>query len=606
MKKKIPEKETVSRETKDIYREYYNHFKANGLKSFDSAYNALYFTAQEKMQSGKKLKKQYKDVFAHPKGWFESEGDYAKSRLWSGILNLLLFLPKISNRMASFRSGAKNRSFFLFEWLDDAGRIDKSAGRWLWRNSISAAAVIFAAAVALNISHKAESVAALELYVDGERVGYVKSAQVYFAALDSAEDNLSNLLGLSYKIPDGTSSYKVSAVNAPEYLSDTEITTALIKSSEKYLATGYGLYIDETLVAVGGSRMIMDNLMSETLDAYKKLYLGSSKADSVVSFSNSIKIKEITVPKSVVKSEKEIRELLGLDEFGVLSSVLLTDRTPASKLELPRLDGISPEKMSQELPENSVLYIDSASNSAVLSDGKPDTRLPSDKNDDKDIPVLAIKTCRTQTFTEIVPCEVEYIYDAQMMEGRKIVSSYGADGVKSATYDVYYDEDDREVERKLVSERTLRNSVPKVVKIGTRPISEFNGDAKITGTYILPYEGQITSYFAGRTLFGQYEFHGALDIFGPYGANILSSDGGEVVFAGTRGTYGKCVIIDHGNGIETLYAHMSSLAVETGDFVGQGWKIGEMGKTGRTTGVHVHFEVREDGIKKDPLKYVNQ
>jgi murein DD-endopeptidase MepM/ murein hydrolase activator NlpD len=90
------------------------------------------------------------------------------------------------------------------------------------------------------------------------------------------------------------------------------------------------------------------------------------------------------------------------------------------------------------------------------------------------------------------------------------------------------------------------------------------------------------------------------------GTNIYASDGGKVIWAGKKGNYGYCVIIDHENGYQTYYAHCSKLLVKKGERVYQGQHIAEMGKTGRVTGTHLHFEIRYNGKTQNPLKYVKK
>ena len=97
-----------------------------------------------------------------------------------------------------------------------------------------------------------------------------------------------------------------------------------------------------------------------------------------------------------------------------------------------------------------------------------------------------------------------------------------------------------------------------------------------------------------------WKYHSGLDIGAQYGAAIVASDGGTVSLAGVNGGYGNCVMIDHGNGMQTLYAHMSSRAVSVGQTVSRGQTIGYVGSTGMSTGPHLHFEMYINGSRIDP------
>lgn len=100
-------------------------------------------------------------------------------------------------------------------------------------------------------------------------------------------------------------------------------------------------------------------------------------------------------------------------------------------------------------------------------------------------------------------------------------------------------------------------------------------------------------------------FHsGGLDIAAPGGTDVLAAHGGTVIVAEWYGGYGNTVIIDHGDSVWTLYAHMKSIHVSKGDILNSGDKVGAVGTTGRSTGNHLHFEVRVNAETADPKKYL--
>ena len=115
----------------------------------------------------------------------------------------------------------------------------------------------------------------------------------------------------------------------------------------------------------------------------------------------------------------------------------------------------------------------------------------------------------------------------------------------------------------------------------------------------------ITSRFGYRVAptTGASTYHGGLDIGASMGASIVSAGAGDVIYAGMNGGYGNCVMIDHGNGIVTVYAHMSSIGVSYGQYVTAGQYVGAVGSTGVSTGPHCHFEIRINGGQTDPAAY---
>ena len=126
------------------------------------------------------------------------------------------------------------------------------------------------------------------------------------------------------------------------------------------------------------------------------------------------------------------------------------------------------------------------------------------------------------------------------------------------------------------------------------------------GTFIWPCNGPITSPFGYRThpIFGTTIYHSGIDIGVDYNTPIHAADGGMVILAGWCGGYGNAVIIDHGNGLQTLYGHNTSVAVSEGQTVSQGQVIAYSGSTGYSTGPHCHFEVRRNGEAVDPMGYL--
>lgn len=123
---------------------------------------------------------------------------------------------------------------------------------------------------------------------------------------------------------------------------------------------------------------------------------------------------------------------------------------------------------------------------------------------------------------------------------------------------------------------------------------------------IWPARGFITSEFGWRKdpLTGVTEFHEGVDISGYYGSPVYAAAEGVVIEAGNDAGYGKVVVIDHGYGIVTRYGHLSRVYVSVGQKVKKGGVIGAIGSSGKSTGPHVHYEVRIDGVPVNPLKYL--
>ncbi|MFI5269101.1 MAG: M23 family metallopeptidase [Chloroflexota bacterium] len=122
-----------------------------------------------------------------------------------------------------------------------------------------------------------------------------------------------------------------------------------------------------------------------------------------------------------------------------------------------------------------------------------------------------------------------------------------------------------------------------------------------------PVRGRITSSFGERIdpFLGEGAFHAGLDIAVPYGTAVHVTADGLVVFAGIERGYGRTIIVDHGHGVRTLYAHLSSLGVTVGQHLDRDEVVGFVGESGRTTGPHLHYEVRINHAPVNPYRYLH-
>lgn len=123
-----------------------------------------------------------------------------------------------------------------------------------------------------------------------------------------------------------------------------------------------------------------------------------------------------------------------------------------------------------------------------------------------------------------------------------------------------------------------------------------------------PSSSKISSYYGNRLhpILKKYKMHTGIDISANQGASIIAANSGTVIMSGWQNGYGNTVVIDHGGGITTLYAHCSKLLVSVGKKVNAGDTIAKVGSTGMSTGPHLHFEVRKNGATTDPVKYVTK
>ncbi|MBQ8001998.1 MAG: peptidoglycan DD-metalloendopeptidase family protein [Clostridia bacterium] len=152
-------------------------------------------------------------------------------------------------------------------------------------------------------------------------------------------------------------------------------------------------------------------------------------------------------------------------------------------------------------------------------------------------------------------------------------------------------------------QKQLQEQAAKEAKAGTQ--TKYTGTGKFV--WPVPASHRVTSKYGYRIhpVYNTRKFHAGIDIGASYGSDIVAAESGTVTVATYGSGYGKYLVINHGSGITTLYAHCSSLLVKVGDKVSRGQVIAKVGSTGVSTGNHLHFEVRINGATTDPLTYVN-
>ena len=199
--------------------------------------------------------------------------------------------------------------------------------------------------------------------------------------------------------------------------------------------------------------------------------------------------------------------------------------------------------------------------------------------------------------------EKQYNLIKANFEKKKIIL-YNAKVYKDE-YTAKLNEDERELSAKIEEYRTQILAVESEIS----QITKTTIDAQYIGgemAWPVPGYTRITSNFGMRThpITGIYKLHSGVDIGAPTGANFIAANDGVVTKAGYNTAYGNMVIIDHGGGISTLYAHGSEIMVQEGQTVRKGDVVLKVGSTGYATGPHAHFEVRQNGEPVNPLPYI--
>lgn len=221
------------------------------------------------------------------------------------------------------------------------------------------------------------------------------------------------------------------------------------------------------------------------------------------------------------------------------------------------------------------------------------------KGDDTEDAPVHVLVVLEKTKTEDVPFDIVYETDSSMRYGATKTKQQGANGSREVTIQMVQT-NGVETARQEVSSNTLVEAVDEIIIQGAIVKTAARSTTYVTDAGMI-WPTTTTRISSG---YGARRGHTGIDIDGEYGDPVWAAKSGTVESAGYNGTYGLDVVIDHGDGIKTRYAHLQSICVSAGDEIEIGEQLGEEGSTGKSTGSHLHFEVIINGEQHNPMNYV--
>jgi murein DD-endopeptidase MepM/ murein hydrolase activator NlpD len=305
----------------------------------------------------------------------------------------------------------------------------------------------------------------------------------------------------------------------------------------------------------------------------KKLQVGESRVVDVA-FYEEIAIEKAEAPASDVKSVNDATSILIKGtKRPVPYSVVDGDSlgTIAEKFNLRTRDLLT---LNPGITENTLLQIGQKLNVSAVK------------------PFVNVIVKKEEVRKVSVPYATQYKSDPTIFKGTTKVIQEGIDGEKIVDYAIIV-VNNKTKSIKAVSQDVTKQSTPKIIARGTKEVP-----SRGTGNLAWPASG---GYVSSKMGYRWGRFHKGIDIAGPSSLNIKAADNGTVTFAGWDGNYGNKVVINHNNGMKTVYAHLSSISVYDGQVVQRGQSIGIMGSTGDSTGTHLHFEVYKNGSVVNPM-----
>ena len=419
---------------------------------------------------------------------------------------------------------------------------------------------------------------ALEVEYNDKMIGYIEKESDF----DESEKIMqSRIVYEEYQPPlDTVPKYTLKVIDEEELSTVNEIADELIAASGNEITEASGLYVDGVFYGAVEDAAPIRALLDSMLDQYR-----TGSENERVDFVQDVELsKGLYLLSSLVEPE-EMEAVLTSEVEGEVTYTVVEGDAPtliSQKMDIPysQLKALNPGIEESLLVGQEVLI-------------------------SNQVNFLTVKRTVTEVYEEDIPFGTEEVVDANYAKGYQAVRSSGVLGKRLVTADVVY-VNGLEEDRTEVDSVVLKEPVDQVVTVGTaEPIqvlssSSSGSAAGSSSSFIWPVDGgHVTCGING------YWGHTGMDIGANRGTVIRAAASGTVVKAVRQYyAYGIHVKISHGNGIYTLYAHMSQLAVSYGDYVQQGQIIGYVGQTGNAYGNHCHFEIIINGRFMDPSKYI--
>lgn len=343
-----------------------------------------------------------------------------------------------------------------------------------------------------------------------------------------------------------------------------------LKSTSALMIPAYCVTVDDIPVFALASK----ELAREVLESYgKEKTAGDENAE--IKFLNQVAISRMFVPKTMLKSKESAISMLAEGKH-----YHYTAKAGDTVSSVCREHNISYERLMLENTINSAENLSGMTLDIYTGE-----------------PIINFKVIRYVNTIQSIPYSTITTNDDSKYIGSCTTKTDGVSGEKKV--EAYITSiNGVETERDIISEVILSEPIDRVEILGTKALPSPNG----TGSFITPASGSISSRYGSR--WGRT--HEGIDVAAKSGTPIYAADNGIVTVSEyNNGGYGYLIEIDHQNGYTTKYAHCEKLVAKAGDVVAKGDLIAYVGSTGRSTGAHLHFEVRKNGVPCNPLDYLN-
>ena len=426
---------------------------------------------------------------------------------------------------------------------------------------------------------------ALAVQVNGETVGYVANEDVFNSAKEAVQERI------NYAGTDENTKWTVEPTYtisvAHSVLDENEMANAILKSSSDQISEGTALYLDGELTAVCSDGTALQSYLSSLLEPYED----AEDPNVTVGFNKEVTLENGIYFNESFQQENDVESMLsGVQQqekiYTVQTGDTLWSIAQKNDLTFRELCELNTNFKGAALTETSNIQ---AGDELIVT---------------KQEATLEVRITKIETWQEEIPYASETTKSNEYNVGTKKTTQAGENGIRSVTAQRVYDTNGTQLSQQILSTEVIKEPVTEKIVVGTKKQAK---TSYITGSgqFIWPVPGyrNCSRWYGGS--------HKGVDICAAAGTPIYASAGGTVTKAGYNragaGTgYGNSIIISHGNGYTTLYAHCLSLVVHAGQSVKQGQLIGYVGSTGRSSGNHCHFEIRRNGSYIAPQNVFNR
>ena len=418
---------------------------------------------------------------------------------------------------------------------------------------------------------------AYEYSYNGQKLGLVKEKDDVLQITDLVQGALTEEKNMKIVIDakDDITFHRKLALDESQ-IDDSEQVLKRLTYMGDLKVKAIGIYVDGKKIGAVQDRKTAEKALKDVADKYTKE--GDNIEVESVRFLEKVDIKTANTDLEDLHSEEEMVDLL------------CTSGEKETVHKVVAGDTLHSIAKKYDVWEDQLLADNKGINSKKLE-------LGSNIIVKQQAPVLTYEVVEKITYDKVIEHKVEEQKSADIYEGMTETQQAGSDGLSEITARVTLQNGKKVEEEDLVT-TVKEEPVTEVVLVGTKERPPTVG----SGKYIWPLKDSFTKTSGFGSRWGRQ--HKGIDLAVSVGTTVYAADGGTVVEAQYSGSYGNVVMIDHQNGQETRYAHNSKLLVKKGDKVYQGQPIAKSGNTGRSTGPHVHFEIRFNGEPRNPLNYL--